>query len=141
MAIKPHFFGGLGETIDPSKYTSAPKAPDLKMDGYGFALRGERLSPRKALTDKGHIDATSNWLRQFEGSGVDVDDWKNPDGTPNEEVLKLTYKSMRQERQALDEFDKGPKFDRAKARQDIEAKGFKESKQVRLLYTRPKKQA
>ena len=116
------FLRGLGENIDPTKYTSAPKAPDLKMDGYGFALRGERLSPRDALTNKGHIDATSNWLRQFDENGVDVDDWRNPDGTPNEEVLKLTYRSIRQERQALDEFDKGPKFDRAKARQDIETK-------------------
>ena len=119
------FLRGLGENIDPTKYTSAPKAPDLKMDGYGFALRGERLSPRDALTNKGHIDATSNWLRQFDENGVDVDDWRNPDGTPNEEVLKLTYRSMRQERQALDEFDKGPKFDKAKAKQDIEAKVLK----------------
>ncbi len=119
---KAGFLRGLGEDIDPAKYTSQPEKPELKMDGYGFALRGKRLTPREALTNDKHIKATENWLKQFDEQGIDISFWRNEDGTPNEDALKTTYKSMRQDRQALEEFDSGPKFNRFKAREDIDKK-------------------
>jgi len=117
---KAAFLSGIGEDISPSNYTSLPEKPKLTMDGYGFALRGKRLSPREFRDDAKHIKATSKWLNQFDEKGVDVSFWRNTDGTPNDDALETTYKSMRKERQALEEYAEGPKFDRSKARSDID---------------------
>lgn len=119
---KAAFLKGIGETIDPSKYTSAPSKPELKMGDHGFAIKGKRLMPREALTNKRHINATDSWLKELEGNGVDVGFWRNEDGTPNEDALKTTYKGMRQDRQAIEDYEKGPVFDRFKAKDDIDEK-------------------
>ena len=117
---KAAFLSGIGEDINPSSYTSLPEKPKLTMDGYGFALRGKRLSPREFREDKNHIEATKKWLAEFDEKGVDVSFWRNADGTPNNDALETTYKSMRKERHALEDYAEGPKFDRSKARSDID---------------------
>jgi hypothetical protein len=119
---KAAFLSGIGEDINPSNYTSLPEKPKLTMDGYGFALRGKRISPMEFRENSGHIEATKKWLTQFDEKGVDVSFWRNADGTPNNDALETTYKSMRKERQALEEYAEGPKFDMSKARQDIDSR-------------------
>ena len=117
---KAAFLSGIGEDINPSNYTSLPEKPKLTMDGYGFALRGKRIFPRDFREDSSHIEATKKWLTQFDKKGVDVSFWRDADGTPNNDALETTYKSMRKERQALEDYAEGPKFDRSKARSDID---------------------
>ena len=117
---KSAFLSGIGQGVDADDFNSLPDAPKLTMDGYGFALRGKRLSPREFRENEKHIEATSNWLKQFDENGADVSFWRNPDGTPNEDALETTYKSMREERLAIEEFEKGPRFDRTKVRSEID---------------------
>jgi hypothetical protein len=135
---KAAFLSGIGQDVNPANYTSLPDKPKLTMDGLGFALRGKRLSPREFREDAGHIEATKKWLTQFDEKGVDVSFWRNTDGTPNEDALETTYKSMRRERQALEDYSEGPKFDRSKARNDID-KRVSENKESFNVYIKNQK--
>jgi hypothetical protein len=136
---KAAFLSGIGEDINPLNYTTSPNKPKLVMDGYGFALRGKRLSPREFREDVKHIEATKKWLDQFDEKGVDISFWRNTDGTPNEDALETTYKSMRSDRQALEEYAEGPKFDRSKARKDIDSRVSENSESFNAYIKNQKK--
>jgi hypothetical protein len=123
-ANKAYYLQGIGENIDPAKYTSMPEKPNRTMPSYFDSYYGNNAKPINRATIYNSADfeqQATQWLNES-GVGDASPEFYDSNGKINNDGKMFVAKIVRNEKNKFKDYDRGPVFDRFKMTDDINKK-------------------